>query len=56
MRAAVKGSGGTVPSNRLAAGRPIAQTNMDNMHAALAAHAEGGTGLGIMLTGRLGAF
>jgi hypothetical protein len=45
MRAAVKGSGGTVPSNRLAAGRPIAQTNMDNMHTALAAHAGEGKGL-----------
>jgi hypothetical protein len=56
MRAAVKGSGGTVPSSKLAAGRPMAQISMDSMHTTLAAHAEGGTGLGIMLTGRLGAF
>ena len=55
MRADVKGSGGTVPSNRLAAGRPIAQTSMDNMHAPLAAHAEEGTGLDVILASVLGA-
>jgi hypothetical protein len=56
MRAAVRGSGGTVSSNKLAAGKPMAQTNMDNMHTILAAHAEGGTGLGVMLASALGAF
>ena len=40
MRAAVSGSGGTTPSNRLAAGRPMAQMSMDSMHTTLAAHAE----------------
>jgi hypothetical protein len=55
MRTAVSGSGGTVPSNKLAAGKPIAQTSMDSMHAPLAAHAEGAIGLEIMLAGALGA-
>jgi len=56
MRAAVKGSGGTVPSNKLAAGKPIAQMSMDIMQTPLAAHAEGDTGLDFMLSSALGAF
>jgi len=56
MRAAVKGKGGTVPSNRLAAGKPIAQTSMDSMHTPLAAHAERETGLEVMFSSALGAF
>jgi hypothetical protein len=55
MRAAVKGKGGTEPSNKLAAGKPMAQISMDNMHTTLAAHAEGETGLDIMLASALGA-
>jgi hypothetical protein len=55
MRAAVRGSGGTVSSNKLAAGKPMAQTSIDSMHTTLAAHAEGGTGLGVMLASALGA-
>jgi hypothetical protein len=55
MRAAVKGKGGTVPSNKLAAGKPMAQISMDNMHTPLAAHGEGETGLGVMLAKALGA-
>jgi hypothetical protein len=55
MRAAVKGKGGTVSSNKLAAGKPMAQTNMDSMHTILAAHAEEETGLGVMLASALGA-
>jgi hypothetical protein len=56
MRAAVKGKGGTVPSNKLAAGKPMAHTSIDNMHTTLAAHAEGETELGVMLASGLGAF
>jgi hypothetical protein len=56
MRAAVKGSGGTVPSNKLAAGKPMAQISMDSMHTTLAAHAEGETGLEVMLVRALGVF
>jgi hypothetical protein len=49
MRAAVKGSGGTVPNNKPAAGKPIAQISMDSMHTTLAAHVEGGTEREVML-------
>jgi hypothetical protein len=54
MRAAVKGSGGTVPNNKLAAGKPMAQISMDSMQTTLAAHVEGGTELEVMLANARG--